>query len=199
MKYDNVFIDLDGTVLDGKQRHYRCYCSIIKDYNGIPLDIEMYWKLKRGRISALDLLKLSQCNMTSTDFIKIWIEKIERKEFLQFDILKEGASEKIIQFREAAERINLVTMRKNKENLFWQLKNLGIFRLFDEIIVANETKEAALSRFRKSYSVIIGDTEADIYAAEKLDFIFLGIENGLRYPKIFKGKKSYPEFADINL
>ena len=44
--YDYIFLDLDGTILEGKYKHYKCYTDTVNILEGIPLDINIYWEMK---------------------------------------------------------------------------------------------------------------------------------------------------------
>lgn len=208
-RYQYIFLDLDGPVLDGKQKHYRCYRDIVEELGGQPVEIEKYWQEKRGGKNRKILAesfeddKESLCEV----FTEEWKKRIETREYLQYDILKPQVKPALNRLKSQSECLALVTMRNSRENLIWQLKALEIIGYFDEIIacssMSNSTKcEEISKRFSKKdmvRSLVIGDTEMDIYTAGELGTDFIGIINGLRTEKIFEGYKAYGELEEFCL
>lgn len=183
-KYDYLFIDLDGPILEGKFRHYNCYKDIIGCYGGTPLDINEYWNLKRNMVKRDIVLKKSFFQGTYDDFLTMWMENIEKPEYLQFDYLKPDVDKTLNNFKNYFEKIYLVTMRNNDKNLLRQLKDLAIVNFFDEIIICHSTQEnpkySALKELRFNKALVIGDTEEDTKTAKLLGVKCIGITNGLR-------------------
>ena len=56
-RFDYVFCDLDGTLLEDKQRHYECYKAIVKKYGGNCIPLDEYWNDKRNKVKRTVLLE----------------------------------------------------------------------------------------------------------------------------------------------
>ncbi|MDO5572629.1 MAG: HAD hydrolase-like protein [bacterium] len=200
IKYDNVFIDLDGPILEGKERHYACYKDIVTEMNGVVIPLEKYWNLKRQRKNHYILQELSQLGNSTDLFMNCWLTRIEEKKYLQLDELKPHIKEALEKIRLFADRVVLVTMRQNKENLFWQLESLGLLPFFDEILVCEGTdkysKAETIKKYCREINLFVGDTEVDVFTADTLNIDFVGINNGLRNSTIFVGRHSVNELIE---
>ena len=78
-KLDYILIDFDGTLLEGKYKHYNCYKDIINSDGGIPLDIDIYWEMKRNKVTRDVYLEKSYYKGTYEGFLQQWIQNIEDK------------------------------------------------------------------------------------------------------------------------
>ncbi|MBE5926100.1 MAG: HAD family hydrolase [Lachnospiraceae bacterium] len=201
IKYDYIFLDLDGPILDGRLRHYNCYKDIIEEMGGTPIGIEDYWSKKRLGLNKKIVCEESGIDIEYSDFIEKWKNRIEDVKYLKYDVLKPGCVEAIQMMQGISKKVCLVTLRNNKDNLISQLKWLEIDELFAEVIACPNgeinAKYLALCNYSFDRAVLIGDTETDIEAAEMLKTDFIGIINGLRTEEIFKGKICYNEISEI--
>jgi phosphoglycolate phosphatase len=50
----NLFLDLDGTLLDSKKRLYKLFDFLVPESD---LSYEDYWNLKRNAVGHVDILK----------------------------------------------------------------------------------------------------------------------------------------------
>jgi phosphoglycolate phosphatase-like HAD superfamily hydrolase len=192
----NLFIDLDGPLLNGKQRHYFCYKSILLNKGFIPLNINDYWNLKRSKISLRILLEMSNAQEIYNDFIKDWLVSIESPSALTLDRVQYGAFKCLRIWKELSLNINLVTLRKNFSNLDKQLICTGLKPYLNSIIICNH-EEGAVGKANKVYnhfssndladnSLWIGDTEIDFNAANLLGCKCILLTNGLRTKSYLK-------------
>lgn len=202
-KIQYIFVDLDGPILDGKYRHYQCYKDIINKYKGQPLNIETYWKLKRHMVNRKKILELSAFQGTYGEFMNMWLENIEDKYYLEYDLLKPKVKETLLNFRNYVDNLYLVTMRKNTNNLIIQLKNLEIYQLFDKVIACDfqveNPKCIALKNVEFNTALMIGDTEEDTETAKRLGIKCIGITNGLRAKELLKADYYVDELSNIDL
>lgn len=209
MKEKYIFIDLDGTLLEGKFRQYNCYKDIILKEKGNLIGINKYWKLKQNRIKREEILRMSNYEESDFNFLNQWLEEIETKKYLKMDKLKEGVKETLNRWKFKGYYIVLVTMRRNKENLLWQLKENNIFDSFDEIIcygkndskIVNDinAKYNLTKHFKFKEAIFIGDSEEDMNAAKLLGIKSIAITTGIRN-KIFLDADGYfNEIKDISL
>jgi phosphoglycolate phosphatase len=184
-----IFLDLDETLLDTSERHYQVYCDIIDELNlHIPLDKNEFWKLKRNGISTVEILEEIDPEIL-LEFSKLWIKKIESKNYLIYDKLFKdslGLLSKLSQ-----EKLILVTMRNNRENLIWELKKLGLYNKFNTILscspLNNTDKSVPIQEFINENqfildknSIIVGDSETDIITGKKLNITVIAVSYGIR-------------------
>lgn len=202
--FNYIFTDLDGPILDGKYKHYNCYKDIIVEGNGNPISLDEYWKMKRNKVKRDKLLKMSLYGETYDDYMNKWLMNIEKKKYLDMDLLKPNVIYTLREWKKLTEKLYLVTLRRDKENLFYQLKKNGLFELFDEIVCCDfgaiNSKYMSLKNIEldKSRSIFIGDTEEDMNTAELLQIKSIAITNGIREKKYLRANYYYDEIENIN-
>lgn len=199
---DYIFLDLDGPILEGKNRHYKCYKDIVNKYGGNILDIETYWDMKTSKITRDILLKKSNFQGAYDEFFEEWMMNIEDEKYLALDCLKPEVIETLYKWTKLTNNIILVTMRQNREFLIQQLKNLKVHDFFDEIIDCppqrKNTKYEALKNKIFEKAIFIGDTEEDTNTAKMLGIKSIGITNGLRKKEYLDADYYYEEIKDID-
>ena len=182
--YDYIFLDLDGPILEGKNRHYQCYKDIINMFGGDILDIDTYWDMKISKITRDIVLEKSNFNASYNEFFEEWMKKIEDEKYLKLDTLKPKVLETLKTWKDLTSNIVLVTMRQNRDFLIQQLKELEVYSNFNEIIDCppqrKNTKYEALKDKKFNNAILIGDTEEDTNTAKMLNIKSIGITNGLR-------------------
>lgn len=186
----NIFLDLDGPLLDGKDRHYFCYRTILEKYGRKPVDIETYWEMKRSLVNRKDLLKLSGASDVYDQFLEDWLLMIELPEVLALDHVQQGAIDCLSRWRECGIELTLVTMRKERSALLLQLKQKGLFELLNSVLdchhadgglgKADAVRRHYAGKLSLKDSVWVGDTEADWEAAKSLGCEVVLLSNGLR-------------------
>ena len=198
MQYDYIFLDLDGPILEGKSRHYKCYIDIISRLGGIPLDLNIYWDMKRSKITRDIILEKSDFEASYSDFFKSWMKNIENEKYLKLDTLKPQVIETLEVWKKISNNIVLVTMRQNRNYLIQQLKDLNVYSFFDEIIDCppqrENTKYEALKNKNFENAIFIGDTEEDTKTAKMLHIKSIGITNGLRKKEFLEADYYYEGF-----
>ena len=184
-----VICDLDGPILDGRFRHYQCYCDILRELGFVPVALEKYWEMKRHRIDRHQQLAACGADEIYDRFLKSWMAQIEEKKYLKLDRLQPGAINKLAELKSAGAKMILVTMRNNEDHLHWQLKFLGLAPFFDNIVAVgtdggeNAKADAAkvyIDTLKRGSALWIGDTEADIKAAQLLEIKVCAVTCGLR-------------------
>ena len=72
----NLFIDLDGTLIDSKLRLYHLFQYLVIDSE---LSFEEYWELKRNKIDHKEILssKFNYTNKQYIIFLNKWMSEIE--------------------------------------------------------------------------------------------------------------------------
>jgi len=201
---DYIFLDLDGPILEGKNRHFQCYSEILKDFGGTPLNSERYWNLKRARVPRDQVLEASKFGASYETFANEWMERIESEKFLSFDVLKPKIRETLSEWRELFNNVSieLVTMRQSRPNLEAQLKRLNVIDCFDVITdcppMRANTKYQALKGRKFNRAIFIGDTEEDVNTAKLLGIPSIGVLNGIRDKEYLLADYFANEIVDIN-
>jgi phosphoglycolate phosphatase len=174
----NIFFDLDGTLIDAKKRLYSLFQALVPESK---FTIEEYWHLKRSKINHKKILteRLGYSETAFADFEKYWLDLIETKEYLRKDIVYTGVLEtlKILQQKFV---LNVVTARQSIENTYWQLKKLGLYNFFSDILITGHktTKPDLLSGKAKSEDFIVGDTGQDIIDGKSLHMNTISVSHG---------------------
>lgn len=187
---EQIFLDLDGPLLDGRERHYHCYRTILENFGFNPIGINEYWELKRSLVNRRDLLDMSGAGMIYDDFLTAWLLLIESPGMLALDKVQDGAIDCLRSWKGQGIELVLVTMRKNRPALEDQLKTTGLRQYLDEVLVSDHADggagkaDAVNTLFRgtikKDCALWIGDTEADWEAARALGVRGVLLANGLR-------------------
>jgi phosphoglycolate phosphatase-like HAD superfamily hydrolase len=199
--FDFIFLDLDGPVLEGRERHYACYRDIIEKKGGRPLDLDTYWQLKRQKTSRDVILEKSQFKAEYSVFMDAWMSSIESPSYLKYDALKPDVPQQLQRLKNHTRQLYLVTMRHNRAELLKQLDGFGILSFFDSVVdcppLRQNTKYEALKNLNFKKALVIGDTEEDVNTARHLGVPCIGISNGLRDPRSIDTEHIFPELCDI--
>ena len=92
---ETIIMDLDGPLLNGKLRHYRCHSDILWENGFTAMPIDEYWEMKRQRIDRHEQLAVSAADRIYDDYLRAWMERIEEKKYLELDSLQPGAVQKL--------------------------------------------------------------------------------------------------------
>lgn len=188
-----IFIDLDETLIDTSERHYRVYCDIINTLNlKNPISKNEFWKLKRKGVSTLGIIEENDPEILK-QFSKLWINNIEKKNYLSHDKPFDSTFDLLNNLKN--ELFVLLSMRNNHENLIWQINELGLNNYFDEILscspIQYKDKTSILLNYIHSNNlvinndfIIIGDSETDIITGKLLKLITIAVTYGIRTKKL---------------
>ena len=193
----NIFIDFDGTLVDIAPRHYRVYKKCVEKMGGTPLDRKKYWELKRDNISWNELLPMSGLEVNNRDdYLKLFIDRIELLEELYRDELFVDSLSTLKKLSSNGNKLYLLSLRRNSDALDKQIEKLGIGRFFEKILSGHsDTKEGTLLKKadivkqtidNPEDSIIIGDTEADVSAAQQLNATSIALLSGIRSKEFLK-------------
>jgi phosphoglycolate phosphatase-like HAD superfamily hydrolase len=202
---DTIILDLDGPILDGRYRHFQCYKNILEENGFCPMKIEKYWKMKRNRLSRIEQLSESGAEAFYDRFLSEWIERIEDKKYLKYDLIQPGCPTIFSEWADLGFTLVLSTHRKRRSNLLWQLEEFGLVQCFDEIVsvAAPSSKEKAertvrkLAKFDPELTVWVGDTEVDVEAAKYLGIKICAVTCGLRSAEYLESLK--PDYLEKDL
>lgn len=181
-----LVFDLDGTLVDIEERHYRVYAELVNELSGAPLERSTYWNLKRQGTGWPTLLTMSKIlGRRAEDFLTRFIGRIEEPKYLTMDrlfpetlVVLDGLSD---------HHRSLITLRRSPKNLFAELQHFDLNKRFDEVLTGATDSEgflvkAALVRqaVGQRKTVVIGDTEADIMMAKEVRAISVAVLSGIR-------------------
>lgn len=201
-----IFFDLDGTLIDTSERHYRVYKDILNFY-GISnsLSKEEFWNQKRRGRKIAELLPETSSKEFIQKFMDEWLKRIEDWYYLRYDsLLRESLD--ILSTLKDKDNLILVTLRNNKENLLWELNNFGLTSYFKEILVDSSVRLKNKVPLIKDYIercskennfIIVGDTEADISTGKDIGILTIAVTYGIRSKEFLKKLK--PDFYLDNL
>lgn len=172
MKYNKIFLDLDGTLIDIKHRLYNVFSFIAQTED---VSYEEYWKLRNAGMKQGELLKhLLQYNDEQIeDFRKQWMQLIEAKEWLKYDIPQDGATN-LLRSLAAKCQLYLWTNRQSRMNTEWQIARLGWTEKFTQMLVTEQKcgKEALLRAVLKESDkvLVISDAIEDCRIAIEMGY-----------------------------
>ena len=196
IRFNYVFCDLDGTLLEDKQRHYECYKAIVKKYGGNCIQLDEYWNDKRNKVKRTVLLEKTGFQGTYDDYLSEWLALIETPEFLKYETLKPDTLSFLEWLRDNSEHIVLTTQRRNRKNLLGQLEKLGISGYFEEVASGDHKTDILDGKYNKD-SLVIGDTEADEETAKRLGCTFIAVTSGLRNEKYLTADRKITGLKEI--
>lgn len=200
MKISTIFLDLDGTLLDTSERHYKLYKDILDLKELSSLKKKDYWKIKRSGNKTRETLPKSTPEKIVKEFENEWIENIEKKSYLKYDVLFPEIKNVLSILYNEFDLI-LVTLRNNTENLHWEISHLNLDRYFKTVIVGKGSKKKLIEDYILNHDndnnyFIIGDTEEDVKAGLELKIPMISVTYGIRSRQFLKQLK--PDYCIDN-
>ena len=174
-----ILIDLDGTLLDSRERLYGIFNSLVPECD---LDKQGYWDLKRAKIGHKQILSVryGYTSQRIDSFEKAWMDLIEEQEWLKKDVLFEGVKAHLKRLSMVAE-LYLLTARQRSVMVSYQIDYFGIQCFFRGIYVTGGTisKDAVISGLPLNNSDwLIGDSGQDIEVGKRLGVRTANVTNG---------------------
>lgn len=179
-----LFFDFDGTIVDVSGRYYALHLHCLKDASK-PIGSDAYWALKRDNVPEAAIIAE---HYPTEDFAAYEAQRmslIEDPAFLEHDTLIPGARETLAQLSETTTLI-LVTLRKRPNELRQQFDRLDLRQYFKDVLVAApnlgpwQTKVEMIKPYVQIGDWIIGDTDADVLAAQALSITSCATLTGIR-------------------
>jgi phosphoglycolate phosphatase len=202
-----IFCDLDGPIVDVSDRYYATYQQGLADTQaaygaqGINLNLQIlskqqFWQMKQNRVPDAEIAKSSGL---SGEEIHIFLGCVSRivnqPDLLHLDRIQPGVQWAIALLHSRGARLILVTLRP-KNQATQLLQNYGLARLFTCICgtqipaaayhnytaLKTELLAEVVEEFDSSLGSawMIGDTEADILAAQALGIPTIAVTCGIR-------------------
>ena len=166
-----IIFDLDGTLICAKKRLHELFLHLLKDEY---INYDRYWSLKFSGNNNTDILRnhFDYSEAKIDMFLISWMNKIESDYYLDMDVIIAGAKKTLEKYREDNE-LYICTARQSVSQAHKQLRNLGLFDFFKEVLVTEHkaSKEEIIKRsgivFLKD-DWIVGDTGHDIITGKKI-------------------------------
>ena len=178
-----IAFDLDGTLLDSRKRHEIVMDDVLKKHS-FKFDACGLVSFKADGYNNIDwLLSKGVSEDVAKDINAEWISLIEKDEILKTDVLYP----KVIDVLKTLCKENdlfLVTARKNKDNAYEQVNQLGVEQFFSGVFVVDSCRETPMLKAKVltkcRADCFIGDTESDYEAAKIAGCGFKAVSYGFR-------------------
>ena len=186
-----IAFDLDGTLLDSRQRHEIVMDEVLKKY-GIVFSADGLVEFKSdGKNNVAWLVGKGVTEEMAAKINADWVSFIENERFLMDDVLYPGVAETLRTLSKDND-LFLVTARNNAACAIRQIARLGIAQYFSDIAVVQScagTPSLKAAELRKhAVDCFIGDTESDLEAARMAGCTFFAIGWGFSSMDFFTRK-----------
>lgn len=178
----NVFFDLDGTIIDCRHRLYRLFQDLVPESQ---FTFEEYFQIKSRRMDQKAVLQtyFNYSQDKITQFKRDWLAQIETPERLSVDKLVAGLEVAHLKCFSDVDTY-IVTNRQYKDRTVQQVKDLGLWDLFTNVLVTEQLSNKAqlIKKYVPSYSsadLIVGDTGEDIQTGKELGIKTVAVESGV--------------------
>jgi len=174
-----ILIDLDGTLLNARERLYLLFKMLVPECD---LSITDYWDLKRAKVTHELILSkhYGYIDKQIADFEVEWMNLIEEESWLKRDVIFAGVCEHLRILGRAAD-LYLVTARQRPEMVDSQLEHLGLKNIFTNILVTGGKllkDDVVMGLPLAKDHWIIGDTGHDIEVGKRLGIRTASVTNG---------------------
>jgi phosphoglycolate phosphatase len=202
-----LFCDFDGPLVDVSDRYYTTYRQALQHtrqtYRNQGLDIPLrvlekdhFFSLKRQRVSDIEIAMKSGLQEEQIAFFLEYVgEIVNLPELLHLDTMQNGVNWSLALLHSYGVKLVLVTLREEQQ-VHKMLDQYGLKRLFSGIYGSDDRhsayennmdvktallKEAIAEQGQLSdHWIMVGDTEADIVAAQRLKIPAIALTCGIR-------------------
>jgi phosphoglycolate phosphatase-like HAD superfamily hydrolase len=196
-----IITDFDGPIIDVSERYYRVYQFCLAETRRAnqpvrELSKSEFWRLKRARVPERKIGQRSGLDEhQAKQFARLRRDTVHRLPNLIHDGLVPGAVEALERLQQAGAHIVVMTMRKERE-LSYALDQHDLRRFFpvedhyclpDDHVKTTDVQEKpilmqrAIAELSAADSVwMVGDTEADIVAAQSQEIPVIALLSGIR-------------------
>jgi phosphoglycolate phosphatase-like HAD superfamily hydrolase len=214
-----IFTDFDGPIMDVSERYYQVYlycltkiCQPEQTVN--TLSKTDFWELKRSQISETEIAVLSgiKDQKQTIAFAHLRRATVHTAPYFKYDRLLQNAIPALEKAQQSGVDLAVMTMRRRRElepvldqyNLRRFFPSDRLFCLDDDYVktadVADKSKlmqraQANLPSVDRQW--MIGDTEADIIAAQTYDIPAIAVLSGIRNQTQLEKYKPQQIFADL--
>jgi phosphoglycolate phosphatase-like HAD superfamily hydrolase len=195
-----LFSDFDGPLVDVSERYYQVYRFILpKAGSSSPvtyLTKDEFWQCKRAQISEREIGRRSGLTEPQAEaFTALRRQYVHAVEFFEYDQVQPGVHGQLTRLQQRGVELAVVTMRRTRE-LEPALARFDLAQFFpvtrryclpNDYAKSNDVfdkrlllAEAYGSAHQHQRCYMVGDTEADILAAQRLHIPALGVLCGIR-------------------
>jgi phosphoglycolate phosphatase-like HAD superfamily hydrolase len=196
-----LITDFDGPIVDVSDRYYRvyqyCLAAVCRPGQRVqPLTKQAFWAFKRSRFPELQIgLESGLDEQQSHQFSQLRRETVHTMPYFESDKLLPGAVAALEQLQKAGFDLVVMTMRRTRE-LNYALQRFDLEYLFppdrryclaNDYVKTADTKDKpllmarAMQELPATYSTwMVGDTEADLLAAQSQNLPAIGVLSGIR-------------------
>ena len=177
----NIFFDLDGTLFDSRRRLFILFSELVHQSR---LSFDEYWDFKKQKISHERLLK-EQFNWSPeeiSNFQKEWMDRIEKKEYLDLDAPFEGLPQFLGDLT-GSYKLYVVSHRQFYESANYQLNKWSLGGYFEQLLITKQQIQKTDLIVKSILSInkndlLVGDTGEDIKTAQSLGIISIAVLSG---------------------
>ncbi len=197
-----IFTDFDGPIMDVSERYYQVYLYCLEKLRTpkqtvTTLSKSEFWELKRSQIPEKEIAKRSgfEDESQAVAFAHLRRATVHTNPYFAYDRLIDSAIPALEKAQQAGIDLAVMTMRRRRElEPILDQSNLGrffpsdrIFCLDDDYVKTVDTQDkpklmqcaqANLPSVNQQW--MIGDTEADIIAAQTYNIPAIAVLSGIR-------------------
>jgi len=144
-----LHLDLDGTLVDVRRRHYKAYFDTAEELGLRALPEHDYWGMRRTGASLTEVIGDASPQVRER-FAKLWLERIESPSYVLLDTLIPGARATLAALRESYELV-LVALRSNPRALLDQLDDMSLRKFFSAVYARDAHDPEARARLVQLY------------------------------------------------
>ncbi|MBD2176785.1 HAD family hydrolase [Pseudanabaena sp. FACHB-1998] len=197
-----IFTDFDGPIMDVSDRYYQVYLHCL-DKIRLPeqivktLDKSEFWELKRSQVPEKEIAHLSgfEDDQQAIAFAHLRRATVHTNPYFDYDRLIESAIPALEKAQSLGIDLAVMTMRRRRElepvldkyNLRRFFRGDRIFCLDDNYVKTVDTQDKPKLMQQAQASLpsvdaqwMIGDTEADILAAQSHQVPVIAVLSGIR-------------------
>jgi phosphoglycolate phosphatase-like HAD superfamily hydrolase len=173
-----LYFDLDGTLLNVNLRLYKVHQIAAQEVYSSYIPFKKYLSAKKNKIDEEILMSSFSTDLKFVKYNQIRMESIEKMEFLLLDTLRGGVLETLNYLKSRGYCLNLITARKNHQNINVQLENLKIKHLFSSILLSEKNVKTVIDGFTQG--IFFTDTDEDIRFGVNQQVYTVGVLGGMR-------------------
>lgn len=199
-----AFVDLDGTLIDSRNRHISVLQEILEEFHIMDKSVDNFVQYKSEGVSTKNYLENElQIEPAIAEEISLrWMESIELDRVIDKDIWYEDVTDFLTFLKKSKYWVVVVSARKNRNGILKFIEKSKYVNLLDEIIIvspvnAKENKKKYILRNLADANIVIGDSEADY--VEDIHIRNFLLNRGFRSENYWKKRKimSYNSLYEI--
>ena len=201
-----AFLDLDGTLLDSRERHQVVLHDVLEENGCTDLNISDYLQFKAYGLRTIDylLMRLHLPEGISYEVDKMWKDRIEEANYLQMDQWYDGTEIFLKKLKELGFFTIVLSARKNAEYPVKMIRDSFLSSFIDDVVIvspmnATYYKEKVLRKQADKDSIFVGDTETDFDSGERAKIKTYILNSGFRNKSFWKkrGIANYNSLDEI--